>query len=210
MFDLSFRAAVVEESDLLADIVLGDANQETTRVGMALYGIDSPDRIRALFRVLWRVAENWRHTELVIADGRPVGLIQAGSSGSSSVKITPGVVLAVVRTLGVGVRRVPSRLRIQRRVAPAKPLGSFVITEIHVVPEFRGMGIGDALLDHAEDEARRLGYRYCALHTLASNPARRFYDRRGYLNVMTTTDAEFEKLTGVSGNVLYVKDLDAT
>ena len=119
-------------------------------------------------------------------------------------------VLAVARTLGLHVFRVPFRLRIHDRVAPAKPAGSFVISEIHVLPEFRGQGIGDAMLHRDEAQARKLGYAQCALHTLASNPARRLYERHGYAIAMTTTDAQFEKLTGVSGNILYVKDLNST
>jgi predicted N-acetyltransferase YhbS len=112
--------------------------------------------------------------------------------------------------LGLRVLPVPFRLRTQDRVAPTTPDGAFVISEIHVVPEFRGLGIGNALLVRAEQRACRLGSRRCSLHTLTTNPARRLYERHGYSVAAETTDARFEQLTGVTGKILYVKDLNAS
>jgi ribosomal protein S18 acetylase RimI-like enzyme len=205
--DLGFRAATAAESDFLADTVFGDASQETSRAAMALYDVDDPERLRRLYRIIWRGAENWSNTELATDGDRPVGLVQ---TGRSSIKITPGVAIAATRALGLRVLRMPSRLRTQDRVTPTTPHGAFVISDIHVVPEFRGLGIGTALLGRAEQRACRLGSRRCALHTLATNPARRLYERHGYSVAIETTDARFEQLTGVTGKILYVKDLNAS
>lgn len=205
--DLSFRSATDDESDFLADTILGDSDQETTRVALALYGIDDFERLRPLFRTLQRSAQNWRHTDVAVADGRPVGLVQTGEAHT---KVTPRIVMEVTRALGARVLRVPLRLRIEQRVAPAKPADAFVISQIFVVPEFRDCGIGAALLGHAERCARQQGYNRCALHTLISNPARRLYERHGYVPVQTTADPQFEKLTGVTGNILYIKTLTAS
>jgi hypothetical protein len=46
-----------------------------------------------------------------------------------------------------------------------------------------------------------------ALHTLVTNPARRLYERHGYAAVLGACDPTFERITGVPGNVLHVKDL---
>ena len=61
-----------------------------------------------------------------------------------------------------------------------------VVDEIHinnvaVRPQFRGRGIGTALLHHVLAEARQLGARRATLEVRASNePARRLYERLGF------------------------------
>ena len=76
-----------------------------------------------------------------------------------------------------------------------------------MAPGFRGRGIGGRLLAFAEAEAARTGHGQVALHTFTTNPARRLYERNGYRAVAEVTDPDFERRTGVAGNVLYVKDL---
>ena len=50
-----------------------------------------------------------------------------------------------------------------------------------VVPAFRGQGVGEALVRHSFDEARRLGFDAMQFNLVfASNPARRLYERLGF------------------------------
>ena len=203
--NLDFRLATENDSDFLADTILGDGDQESARAGLAIFGVAGPDRLRPLFRAAWRSAENWRQTEIAMIDGRGVGLVQVGNS---SMKVTPSLVFAAIRAVGVRAVLLPFRLRISDRVAPAKPPGAFVISELHVVRDFRGRGIGSALLDRAEERARAAGARCLALHTLVTNPARRLYERHGYVASAEATDPAFERLTGVRGNVLYLKYIE--
>ena len=50
-----------------------------------------------------------------------------------------------------------------------------------VVPEVRGRGVGEALVRHSFDEARRLGFDAMQFNLVfASNPARRLYERLGF------------------------------
>ena len=50
-----------------------------------------------------------------------------------------------------------------------------------VVPELRGQGIGEALVLHSFDEARRLGFDAMQFNLVfVSNPARRLYERLGF------------------------------
>lgn len=198
----TFRQATATDSDLVADLVFGDG--EGRRVSAAVFGISNSERLRPLFRRAWRDAENWRQSELLLVDGQPAGVLQCGSS---SMKITPGLVLAAVRALGIRTLRMPARLRIMDRVAPKKPDGAFVISEIHVVKEHRGRGLGTLMMARAEEQARAGGYSVMALHTRTNNPARSLYERCGYEAAGEATDPEFERLTGVAGNVLYVKRL---
>ena len=202
--DLTFREATADDSDRLADIVFGGPESEGRHVAGAVFGIKDTERLRPVFRRVWREAENWRQSELALLDGVPVGALQ---TGHSSMKITPGVVIAAVRALGLGALRMPSRLRIEDRVSPKKPDGAFIISEIHVDESYRGRGLGARMMARAEEQARAGGYSVMALHTRTANPARRLYERCGYEAAGEATDPEFERLTGVPGNVLYVKRL---
>ena len=50
-----------------------------------------------------------------------------------------------------------------------------------VVPELRGRGIGEALVRHSFDQARRLGFDAMQFNLVfESNPARRLYERLGF------------------------------
>lgn len=71
----------------------------------------------------------------------------------------------------------------------------------------RGNGVGAALLQQAEAEARIQSSTQLSLTTATNNPARRLYEREGFRLVETRTDPEFEHATGVAGRVLMVKSL---
>ncbi|MBI5949696.1 MAG: GNAT family N-acetyltransferase [Chloroflexi bacterium] len=205
---LTFRQATSDDSDVLADLVIGTAEQEMTRVALALFGLDSLTRARALFRLTWRAAENWRTSTIAELDGEPVGMLQ---SGSSAMKVTPSLIVAALKALGpLGVARVVRGMRLQSKVSPRKPAGVFVISELHVSPAARGGGIGSALLGVAERRAREQSRSQMALVTLTTNPAIRLYERNGYRIAATATNRTYERLTGVSGRVLMLKDLAPT
>lgn len=56
------------------------------------------------------------------------------------------------------------------------------VIDISLLPEFRGQGIGGALLRGVLDEARDNGKRV-SIHVEQSNPAKRWYQRLGFLSV---------------------------
>ena len=59
-----------------------------------------------------------------------------------------------------------------------------------VVPELRGRGIGEALVRHSFDEARRLGFDALQFNLVfESNPARRLYERLGFQAVGRVPEA---------------------
>ena len=206
MQDIGFRPADAADSDLLADLVLGDPEQETTRVHMRLFGLSRFEDARLLLRLYWRAGSNWKEATVAELDGEPVGMLQ---TARPSVRVTPALVLAAIRRLPpLTVARLPGRLRLQRRVAPEMPPGAYVISEIHVAPASRGRGLGESIMSHAEADARRRGFREMALHTLTTNPARRFYERCGFHVLKKRVDPKFERITGAEGNLLMVKRLE--
>ena len=201
----TFRPAAAADSDLLADLVMGEPEQETTLVAMRLVGLQNFETARQLLRVAWRAAENWRRSTVAELEHTPVGMLQ---SGGPSFRVTPLLVLSVIRGLPLTtLLRLPGRLRLQRRLEPPKPPGAYVIAEIHVAPEFRGRGFGEAILARAQEDARQGGFHEMALHTLTTNPAQRLYRRFGFEEVARRVDPEFERITGAEGNVLMVKRL---
>jgi GNAT superfamily N-acetyltransferase len=228
--DLVIRPAGEDESDVVAEIVFGEPGQVTRQVAAALYGVDDPEVLRPLFRAVWAAGENWRQTHVGVVShlsdadptaadpprgapsptigsidlDRVAGIVQLGESGT---RITAGVAVAALRALGIRALAAPRALRLAARVAPTKPAGALIVSELHVAVWSRGRGVGARLLAFAEAEATRTGHDQVALHTFTTNPARRLYERCGYRVVAEVTDPAFERRTGVAGNVLYVKDL---
>lgn len=133
---LTFRQATAADSDTLADIVIGDAEQESTRVAMRLYGLRRFETARALFRASWRAGNNWRASTVALRGEQAVGVLQVGGSW---LRVTPGLAVAAVVRLGpLLALRFPRRLRVRARVSPRMPPGAYVIAEIHVAPACRG------------------------------------------------------------------------
>jgi ribosomal protein S18 acetylase RimI-like enzyme len=207
---LEVRPAEAADADLVAEVVFGDPDQMTRRVAAALYGVDDPEVLRPLFRAVAIAGESWRRTHVgVVTDPATghdavAGIVQLGPSET---RITPKVAVAAMGALGVRALAAPRAMRLAARVAPTYPADALIVSELHVAPGFRGRGIGGSLLTFAEAEAVRTGRAQVALHTFTTNPARSLYERSGYRVVAEVTDADFERRTGVAGNVLYVKDV---
>jgi GNAT superfamily N-acetyltransferase len=147
-------------------------------------------------------------------DGAVVGVMDAGA-GASPVHIGPRLVVKMIgRALRIfgpvkAVRAVPA-LRARSRVEFDVPPGSYYIAELDVDPAWRNRGIGGVLLAHAEEEARRLDVPRLSLTTNITNPARRLYERNGYRVTHVKTDATYERITGIPGRLLMVKELEAS
>jgi ribosomal protein S18 acetylase RimI-like enzyme len=149
-----------------------------------------------------------RPTFVADDDGRVVGFLQY-TRGPLVDTITFGQLKAAIAARGPlqFVRGIP-RLQARRRVDIPTPKDAFYIAEIHVDPGLRGTGIGGQLLDFADGEARRTGYRHLALHTHSQNPARALYERHGFVVTQVREDPRFQRYTGIRGRVLMEKWLD--
>jgi len=200
----TFRKATAADSDLLADLVFGEEGSEGRRVTAAVLQLEDIEKFRPLFRALWKASENWRQCEIALLEGESAGILMNNQPPD---KITARVVLVAVRTFGLRVFALRDRLRIFERVHPKKPDGAYVISELDVLEQHRGKGLGTLMMERAEASARAQGYKLMALQTRTTNPARRLYERCGYEVAAEATDPEFERLTGVPGIVLYVKHL---
>ena len=55
------------------------------------------------------------------------------------------------------------------------------LRKMYFLPELRGLGAGDALMQKCLDEARQLGYERCYLETLTGmNAAQKLYEKHGF------------------------------
>jgi len=203
MDGLSIRQATSQDTERIAEIIAGDPEQEAIAIagcveaarnfGMGLVRLpDSP--------------QGWQHTTVAELNGEVVGVLQA-SSASASFRLRPRLALLALRTFGVGIVSVYPRFRARLRVNPSFPAGAFYIAELHVDPAYRNKGMGGTLLEQAEQDARRQGFRKMSLMTTTTNPAVRLYERRGFRVVETRTDPAYERYTGIAGRHLMVKEL---
>ena len=197
------RKGTPRDTNRIAEIVSGEPGQEA--IGLT----GSAELAREFGMAMVRLPNSqmgWKRTVVAEANGRVVGIVQAGDFPDFGV--TPRIVYLAVRVFGLAklVRLLP-RMRARDRVQPKRPRGAYHIAEIDVDPSFRNRGIGSALLDHAEAEARAGGYARMSLTTTTINPARRLYERHGFRVVETKTDAAYERYTGIEGRHLMVKEL---
>src|SRR3990172_2268213 len=204
---LTFRRATPEDADRVAEILAGDPGREA--IGIA----GDADRARAMGMGIARMEGmaagpgGLPHTVLAELGGETVGIVHA-RGGAERFKVTPAVALAAVRIFGpFRVLGLLTRARARSRVDIPSPEGAYHITELDVDPRYRNRGIGGALLDRAEADAREGGYRQLTLETTTDNPARRLYERHGFRVLETRTDPDYERYTGIPGRVRMVKEL---
>ncbi len=202
---IAIRPAAEGESDAVADLVFGEPDQETRRITSALYGVRDSEALRPMFRAVWRAGENWRQTFVSVIDTEIVGIVQCGRS---AMRITPVIALNAVRALGLRALSAPKAMRLGRPGRADEAVGC--------AGGLRApRAAGTSWNGHRSDPARiRRRPRRAAgpplawhWHTYTTNPARRLYERCAYVAHETVTDPEFERRTGMDGNVLYVKEL---
>ncbi len=205
MEGLTIRKATPGDTNRIASLLGGDPGQEA--VGLT----GDAEKAREFGMAMVRLPNSphgWQRTAVAETQGRVVGIAQAGPE-VPGMRITPRLTYLAIHIFGpIGVLRLLPRLRARRRVQLEPPTGSYYIAEIDVDPDWRNRGIGGALLDYAEAEARAAGYTVMSLTTTTINPARRLYERHGFRVVETKTDAAYERYTGIQGRHLMVKELE--
>jgi len=90
----------------------------------------------------------------------------------------------------------------------AQDWGSYFLSSLAVAEEWRGRGIGAALLARAEERGRTGGHDRLTLHAWADNaPARRFYARHGFVEAGGAAIPWHPRLPHHGGSVLLLKHL---
>ena len=151
-------------------------------------------------------------TSVAEFQGKVVGFIETSLPGQY---VAPGpvtfarVLFAGLFRLGpVAVIRYMRFRRVQASVDIDRAPGSHYVAHLNVHPKCRSRGVGAALLAEAERQACEAGLKRLSLTMYVTNPAQHLYERAGYRVVETRTDAAFERLVGVPGYALMVKELE--
>ena len=201
---ITFRPAQHDENGRICEIMFGEPPQEAVRV---CEGVARAMRFCSMQVYQRDLGMGWERTVFAVLDGEPVTVLQAGSQ-LGGVRVTPGLVWHTIRILGPlrTLRSLPY-VSAQRRVNAPAPEGSYHIAELHTHPDYRNRGLGKAALEYAEAQARAEGCATMSLNTTVINPARHLYERHGFEVVEARTDDVYERMTGIPGRCLMVKEL---
>ena len=78
--------------------------------------------------------------------------------------------------------------------------GDWLIEHVATLPEYRGRGLVQALIDHALEAGRAAGFKQASISFLIGNePAERCYAKAGFAFAEEKRDPVFEAITGAPG-----------
>jgi ribosomal protein S18 acetylase RimI-like enzyme len=192
----AFRCAVEDDAGELAEL------EPPSRI--ATLATASTQRARRLQRGFLRAALASGDTVIVAeVDGTAIGYAHL-TTREPRVRSDQQVRVAR-RTLGVFAMPYAAALTILERSVGHAPLDdSLHIVGVYVASSDQGRGIGTRLLDIVERMATAQGSGM-SLTVAFGNPARRLYERRGFVVVGGTRRSLLHKLVGHDGRVLMVK-----
>ncbi|MGW0906777.1 GNAT family N-acetyltransferase [Streptomyces sp. NPDC002853] len=142
---------------------------------------------------------------------RPVGALTAydpATEGHAAIGEQCAALAATADWPGTAAfEDVYERQRIFRSCLPADYAGAWGIENVAVVPEFRGTGVVQTLLDHALDLGREQGYACAQVLCLYGNSrAQRTWERAGFEVRADYRGQEFDALLGAPGLKLLVRE----
>ncbi len=177
--DLHFRPAQEGEAALAAGWIWETEGE----LADALFGLDEHARALRAMEHFFRLPNTLYSRELVEIverDGQAVGLL-VGYTPEEEARRVRGMARAFLSFYGVW-----DTLRVIRRGMAGYNMhdgdpGDWVVANLAVGEAARGQGIGRQILLRAEQRARQAGCRRTTLLVRYGNPARRLYERLGYL-----------------------------
>ncbi len=96
------------------------------------------------------------------------------------------------------------RISIMKPFEALSEKNSFYISAVAVYPDFRGVGIGTKLLNHAGELAKKSGYDSISLHVFEENEeARKLYEKQGF-EAKGKTPVSKHHMLNHSGNLLLM------
>jgi ribosomal protein S18 acetylase RimI-like enzyme len=175
MNDATIRAAQAADAPDIARLVLVSAERFLPAVFGT--GIEAAVCILAAGRgTLFSHAHCW----IAEAGGSTAGML-LGYSGREKSAEDPATGWGLLRTLGVGLVRRLGRLLVLQGTIGKLGADEFYVSNVAVYPDFRGRGIGSALLAAVERAAHDAGAESTVLDVEIDNlSAIRLYQARGY------------------------------
>jgi len=174
----------IEDAEVAVELI----NETMGGFGDAILGMGDNQRALRAIRGFYNQPNNrfsYRRTSLALVDDQVAGLLLA-FPGKDMGRLTLPMAYQV---FGIYTLAEIVRLAVN---APLTAYGDesegdeFYISHLAVLPAFRRMGIGRALLDHADHLARTAGLEKCSLCVDIDNPnAQQLYLSQGYQVVKT-------------------------
>ena len=192
---VTVRAAVENDLDAMVEVMFAEPGVEQVAFMPSLAGA------RVFTRCAWQAAGV---NEFLVADdeGTTVGFAWLSQHG---VSLAQGAKAAMSAWGPFGVVRLVAKGWPRQLVEISMPPGPKIV-ELQVHPTRRGTGVGTTLLDHI---IGRVGSQSLALTTRTDNPARRLYERHGFVVTREKTHRSFERRTGAAGRILMVRPAKA-
>jgi ribosomal protein S18 acetylase RimI-like enzyme len=123
---------------------------------------------------------SWRNTDVAEWNGVPAGIL-VSFTGNELTRRELAIGLGLLRLCGVwDVMRLALRaISIANSIETRRD--EYYIANLAVLPDYQNLGIGSALLLHAENKARSAGLRKCSLIVnLENQAAQRLYEHNGF------------------------------
>jgi translation initiation factor 4G len=212
---LVIRDATPDDADLIAWTQV-EASRSGTPLGfwdLALPGADGP-RLALIREIALSTKQHFAHVSgFLVAelDGEPVGAL---SGYAPAVKKLGHFVGALNQVLERGGWSEAHRRLLDVRIGPAvavfseAPADRWIVEWVALRPAARGKGIAARLLEAILERGRAAGFKKTQITYLIGNaPARRAYERAGFVAVDEKRDGSFEAICGAPGTVRMWMDL---
>lgn len=203
------RPARLEDAELAVELIYLSMGVEVDW----LFGQEPGHSTRAVLSQLYRRRHNrasYCYAYIAAWNGQNVGLLLAypGRFLQRFDRMT-GLHLSQIFGLA-GVLRLVRRLPAYGDLFETEA-DEFYISNLAVLPDYQGHGVGKALMDYAETLARQAGLKKCSLIvTYGHQPARRLYEKLGYQTVRKYDILHPEIAEGSGGFHCMVKSLAET
>jgi GNAT superfamily N-acetyltransferase len=204
---ITIRPANKMDESLSADLIALSMGG----MGDALFGLGEHARqLRFLGRMYQGIDSRFSHrlVELAEVDGQPSGLLLT-IPGSDLTHLDAGVIRYLLPCYGLA-----GTLRFLVKAARLAPYSheadrtDYLVSNLAVRPACWGQGIGQKLLERAEQLALAAGYLRCSLDVDIDNErARSLYLKVGYHIIETHSAPHLYRLLGTNGFQRLVKNL---
>jgi GNAT superfamily N-acetyltransferase len=212
---LVLRDATAADGELIAWVQV-EAARSGTPLGfwdLALPGPDDP-RLRIVAEIATTGREHFAHVSgFLVAelDGEPVGALSGYAPGKKKIGYFAGALDGALERSGWSDAH---RRLLFLRIAPAEscfsetPEDCWIVEWVALRPNVRGKGIAGKLLDAILQRGRDDSFKKAQISYLIGNtPAKRAYERAGFVAVDEKRAPEFEAVFGAPGTVRMRREL---
>lgn len=201
--DTAIRPAAPQDASAVAELMYlaGKSHVETCIYDLMFPG-SMEERLRKLASLFTARPRSWYHHShyLVCEVGGSVAGSLCGFNDleSGGAKLRDAFIeIGTDRAEG---KAMYARMQPFHRVNPRHYEDSWVIEHVAVFPDYRGGGVITSLLEEILQRGREAGYDHAELNMLIGNtPARRAYEKAGFVIVEENTDEEFMSLFNTPG-----------